>query len=50
MQQVSFVISGSIRKIDNKGEAKDITIQRVDLKKADKVTLKRTLMYCTYDA
>jgi hypothetical protein len=50
MQQVSFVISGSIRKIDNKGEAKEITIQKVDLKKADKVTFKSSIIYCTYDA
>lgn len=50
MQQVSFVISGAIRKIDNKGEAKEITIQKVDLKKADKVTLRKTLIFCTYDA
>lgn len=50
MQQVSFVISGSIRKIDNKGEAKEITIQKVDLKKADKVTLRKTTIFCTYDA
>lgn len=50
MQQVSFVISGSIRKIDNKGEAKEITIQKVDLKKADKVTFRKALIYCTYDA
>jgi hypothetical protein len=50
MQQVSFVISGSIRKIDNKGEAKEITIENVDLKKADKVTFKSSIIYCTYDA
>ena len=50
MQQVSFVISGSIRKIDDKGEAKEITIQKVDLKKADKVTFKKSFIYCTYDA
>jgi hypothetical protein len=50
MQQVSFIISGSIRKIDNKGEAKEITIKRVDTKKADKVRFKKTIMYCTYDA
>lgn len=50
MQQVSFVISGAIRKIDNKGEAKEITIQKVDLIKADRVTLRKTLIFCTYDA
>ena len=50
MQQVSFVISGSIRKIDDKGEAKEITIQKVDLKKADRVTFKKSFIYCTYDA
>jgi hypothetical protein len=50
MQQVSFIISGSIRKIDNKGKAKEITIKRVDTKKADKVRFKKTIMYCTYDA
>ena len=50
MQQVSFVISGSIRKIDDKGEAKEIAIQKVDLKKADEVTFKKSFIYCTYDA
>ena len=50
MQQVSFVISGSIRKIDNKGEAKSLIIQRVDLKKADQVRFKRTVLFCSYDA
>jgi hypothetical protein len=50
MQQVSFVISGSIRKIDNKGDAKSLIIQRVDLKKADQVRFKRTVLFCSYDA
>jgi len=50
MQQVSFVISGSIRKIENKGEAKEITIQRVDLKKADRVSFKKSIIYCSYNA
>jgi hypothetical protein len=50
MQQVSFVISGSIRKIENKGEAKEITIQRVDLKKADSVSFKKSIIYCSYNA
>jgi hypothetical protein len=49
-QQVSFVISGSIRRIDSKGEAKEITIQKVDLIKADVVTFKKSVIYCTYDA
>ena len=50
MQQVSFVISGSIRKIDNKGEAKEVLIKKVALRKADKVTFKSSLIYCSYDA
>jgi hypothetical protein len=50
MQQVSFVISGSIRKIENKGEAKEITIQRVDLKRADRVSFKKSIIYCSYNA
>jgi hypothetical protein len=50
MQQVSFVISGSIRRIDSKGEAKAITIKKVDLIKADRVTFKKSFIYCTYDA
>ena len=50
MQQVSFVISGSIRRIDDKGGAEKITIQKVDLKKADRVTFKKSFIYCTYDA
>lgn len=50
MQQVSFVISGSIRKIDNKGEAKEITIQKVDLIKADRVSFKKSVIYCSYNA
>ena len=50
MQQVSFVISGSIRRIDSKGEAKEITIKKVDLIRADLVTFKKSFIYCTYDA
>jgi hypothetical protein len=49
-QQVSFVISGSIRRIDSKGEATEITIQKVDLIRADRVTFKKSVIYCTYDA
>lgn len=50
MQQVSFVISGSIRKIEDKGEAKEIIIKKVALRKADKVTFRKTVIFCTYDA
>jgi len=50
MQQVSFVISGSIRRIDSKGEAKEITIKKVDLIRADVATFKKSFIYCTYDA
>ena len=50
MQQVSFVISGSIRKIDDKGGAEKIEIRKVALRKADKVTFKKSFIFCTYDA
>ena len=50
MQQVSFVISGSIRKIEDKGEAKEIVIKKVALRKADKVMFKKAIIFCSYDA
>lgn len=48
-QQVSFIISGFIRKIEDKGESKEVIIQRVDKKKADKVRFDLNYIYCSYD-
>lgn len=48
-QQVSFVISGSIRKMSAKPDNKPQVIQKVDVKKAQRVTLKKNFIYCSFD-
>ena len=49
-QQVSFVVSGLIRKTEVKENKEPIIIKKVDVRKADKVTFKRNTLYVSYDA
>lgn len=48
-QQVSFVISGSIRKASAKENNQPQVIQKVDIKKAQRVTFKKNFIYCSFD-
>lgn len=48
-QQVSFVISGSIRKMSAKPDNKPQVIKKVDTKKAQRVTFKKNFIYCSFD-
>jgi hypothetical protein len=48
-QQVSFVISGSIRKMSAKPNNEPQVIQKVDVKKAQRVTFKKNFIYCSFD-
>lgn len=48
-QQVSFVISGTIKKISESPNPTPVVIKQVDSKMAQVVTLKRQYLYCSYN-
>ncbi|NBX71338.1 hypothetical protein EBQ91_00280, partial [bacterium] len=48
-QQVSFIISGTIRKIAETTDKTPVTIQKVDVKTAQKVTFTKNYFYCSFN-
>jgi len=48
-QQVSFIISGTIRKIAETTDKTPVTIQKVDVKTAQKVTFRKNYFYCSFN-
>jgi hypothetical protein len=48
-QQVSFIISGTIRKISESTDKTPVVIQKVDIKTAQKVTFRKNYFYCSFN-